>query len=428
MFYLFVIFFLYSFVFHWYPYVFPWPATDQPGAPLPILLSRDVLFLGLVFVYILQVIKNGFKVEGLAWPPLASVMVCFVLLIIVLFFGIFHTNPADFLQHNLRNLIMYFLMIPIFFHIARNSDDSLLTRMSQSFVIFGALLSLFGLYTFIAMDKSILWGGMRVYSLMGNPNTFGLFLIIPALIAWSMILGDNPRRLKIILSLALFLDIAALVLTISFQSVLSFFVAMAIMTVLIKRWRAVFALAGMAVICVIAGWIIVHYYEAFIQAFFIKLESPEATSYTGRIDQFHFVVDTLSHISNWFAGDFDVKTYMRFDSQYYNIIVNNGIFAFILYLIAPVYVMLIGLQYRGRIRTGVSSWAYSLYIAGIVFLATMLSLTANLTAFMQRYPINMYYYLLIGIVLYMIYAHGESRPSSRRHKTAQGKIPPGKSE
>ena len=399
---LFYILIYYSFVFHWYPYFFPWASPDQPSGPLLIIISRDLLFILVLMAYSFKLATVDFRIGNLTCRPVWAVFLLYFLLFIFMMAGALHTNFSEFIQHNIRNMMMYMLIIPIFFHMVNNYDENITIKISKIFVGMGALLSLFGIYTFVFIDQELLWGGIRVYSLMGNPNTFGLFLIMPSLIAISLILQETSARLKIFMGGLVAINCIALIMTISFQSIFSFILAVCLMVFLIKGRKFILSFSVILVLLVILFYFVNEYYHVFIDFIFFKLEDPTSTSYTGRIEQFHYVMDQLMEIRNWPLGVFNLKEYMSFDNQYYNIFINNGLIAVLLYLMPPLLVLFLGLKFKRIVIFDEPPWFVGLYLSCIVFLIVTLLVTANLTAFMQRYPINLYYFLFLSIILHSV--------------------------
>lgn len=399
---LFFILFGYTFVFHWYPYFFPWISPDQPSAPLLIIISRDLLFILVLAVFFYRLTATGFSLKNLNYRPVSAVFLFYFFLFIVLLFGALHTNLSEFMQHNVRNMMMYLLIIPVFFYVADSYDRAVTIKVSKIFLVMGTLLSLFGIGTLLFFDQELLWSGIRIYSLMGNPNTFGLFLIIPGLIATALIIQDVSTRLKIIMSLVIVLNSIALILTISFQSVISYIFALCLLVFLFKGRKIIAPLTVIFLFLAALFYFIYEYYYTFIDFIFFKLEDPTSTSITGRIEQLHYVIDRLKDIRNWPFGVFSLKEYMLYDSQYYNIIINNGLIALFLYLAPPFLVILLGLKYKKTVIDKEDPWLVSMYMSSIVFLIVTLMITANLTAFMQRYPINLYYFLFLAIILHSV--------------------------
>jgi len=326
------------------------------------------------------------------------VLAAYGLLAVVMLGGLLHTDVFDFVQHNVRNLLMYVLIIPMYFYV-RSLDTDLPGKLARLFVIAGVFLSAFGIMSFFFFGPERLWGGIRVYSLMGNPNTFGLFLILPSLIAWSVILQRPRRKLRLLLIAAILLNLAALVLSISFQATATFVAAMCLMAVWMQGRRAIYGVVGIALVCAVAYAVITSYYQPFVDMYVFKMEDPVSTSYTGRLDQLSYVMDRVAELKNWFVGVYEHGVYERFDSQYYNIFVNNGMFALVLYMLPPVLVVYLGVKAYRRVATSYDLWHRALFASSVVFLFATITLTANLTAFMQRFPINMYYFLLIAVVL-----------------------------
>ncbi len=418
----FFIFILYSFVFHWYPYFYEWETPDQPTAPTYILISRDILFLLTFFVFLISKSISEIKL-GYSEKTLSMLIVFdYSLLLIVMLLGAIHTSLFEFTQHNARNLMIYILIIPIYFYVCQISKTNPASILAKIFVWMGILLSVFGIITYLFMDKFYLWGGVRVFSLMGNPNTFGVFLLIPSLIVWYMLLQKSEYKKKLYLGLTLLLFTTALVLTLSFQSYISFVMALLLMAFYFRNYRAFFTALGFFTILIVILFFTEEYLDVIITTWYFKLESPISTSYTGRIEQFYYVLEEFKNVENWLAGVLSLEEYKTFDNQYYNIFINNGLFALVLYVTPPFLTTYLGFKKFKHLKGHIDIWHQSIYYSGLFFIIIVMIITANLTAFMQRFPVNMYFYLILSIILYSICIGGNKSMTNTINNLGEKKI------
>jgi hypothetical protein len=309
--------------------------------------------------------------------------------------------------------MMYSLMVPIMFLLLYYRGARLGTLVARTFFWGGVALAAFGVASYFFFDRSMLWGGLRVYSLMGNPNTFGLFLLIPGMIAWAMFLQRRGLRSRLAFVGIVAILAVALVLSMSFQALVSFVLALVAVSLMIRGVRAIWAVSGVTLICLVGYLLVAAHFQPLIDALYFKLQSPESTSYLGRVDQLYYVAGVLQHPANWLIGVPDQTSYATFDSQYWNLIINNGIFAGLLYILPPVYVGYLGWRVRHSVLSQNSHWYAALYVTAVSFLTIVTLVTANLTAFMQRFPINFYYYVLMAFVLYTVWQHTAAEPSRR---------------
>ena len=80
-----------------------------------------------------------------------------------------------------------------------------------------------------------------------------------------------------------------------------------------------------------------------------------------------------------------------------------GLIALMLYLIPPLLTCYSGYTRATLIQRSDDIWHQGMYYAGLVFIIVVMTVTAHITAFMQRFPINMYFFLILGIMLHSMY-------------------------
>jgi hypothetical protein len=126
-------------------------------------------------------------------------------------------------------------------------------------------------------------------------------------------------------------------------------------------------------------------------------------TYTVRITQLkmvlkgEFFTDTsyiganLKYISCLLLGDFDSHKYKKFDSQYYNLMANSGITGVLLFLLIFGWGVLEGIQLWLKSKV-------SLVLPFSIFILSMIIVGFFGVAYLNRFPINFFVYLSLGII------------------------------
>jgi len=401
---------LYSTVYFWFPYKFKWAASDQPSAPVYILISRDILFLVVLFFLV------AFPARSSVWNKniIREYFSIYAIFIAFSIPSVLRLNFADYLQHFLRNVSMY-LIFPPFFAVAfmrKNVSEFLVCF----FVLSGFVQALFGLSVwYLEPFQNSLWGGGRVFSLMGNPNTLGLFLAMANTILLLLFLfrrdaGERSWVLKRSIIAAFFmLNCLVLLLTLSVQAMLSQIVMISIAMTYVARGRNAFIAPAIGFIVVAALLVAATKFEEFVKLLIFRFESSDSTSVYGRIEQFEKLVlvlsDPFSWLSGWIAGD----KYLLFDGQYHNLIVNHGILVFLMYLMLLIFPVV--RSYKS-IKKLVDSRQESVFmkviaVGSVAFLISLIFVSNLTTAFAQRYPINLYVSVLLGFLIFLVVRGGK---------------------
>ncbi|MDC3416695.1 O-antigen ligase family protein [Aquibacillus salsiterrae] len=220
-------------------------------------LAGDLAILVLVIVVLYHAlkkkdIKSIFQLEIYEWAYLAF---CVVGAISALITGV---SPTAIIFQLRKFLTMYLL----FYGIKRLSWTSQdFTTIAKVIVGVGVVLSLHGFVEKLSQRNWLLpdaWVDMfvsqanadRIYGLIGNPNSMGLYMIIAIMVTFMLLRTTNDKRWYIALSLF----VGTMLLTYSRGTFLGFLIAGAVYLALSKRWIILKQLA----IATIAGLILVY--------------------------------------------------------------------------------------------------------------------------------------------------------------------------
>jgi len=320
---------------------------------------------------------------------------CLYFLIAALHF--YNRNALGILQHDIRNIIWYSPIILFLPYYIKDNND---VRRLINFIIYnGALIGIIGLISKLFNIDFILYDEGRVLSTLGNPNNLAFFLNILIFVILSRILVEKRINKKFILALGIFILCAFL--TLSLGGVLSLFVGTILVLLLTQKIRrGAYVISFM----VIFGMVILNF--GFLDGTIVKCyqvtdRNSDCTSLYGRTQQFQEIWRVLrsEDIICIALGSFKLETYKKYDSQYWNIFRNNGLLLLIYLLVIFSYVIRIGVRKaKCFIHAGDTELGGSLLGISAALLS-MLIVSFNLTAFLNRFPLNFLIYLIIGLVL-----------------------------
>ncbi len=400
----------YSTVYFWFPYKFEWIASDQPSAPVYILISRDVLFLAVLFFLI------AFPDRSSVWNKkiLREYFCIYAMFIAFSIPSVLRLDFGEYLQHFLRNVSMYLLFPPFFAVVFTRKNVA--EFLIYFFVLSGFVQALFGLLVWYSEPfQNSLWGGGRVFSLMGNPNTLGLFLamantILLLLFSFRRDVGERSWVLKRSIIAAFFvLNCLVLLLTLSVQAILSQIVMISIAMIYVARGRNTIIASGIGFIVVAAILVAATQLEEFVKLLIFRFESPDSTSVYGRIEQFEKLVLVLSDPFSWLSGWIAGEEYLLFDGQYHNLIVNHGILVFLMYLVLLIFPIVRSYRSVKKMLDNrqESVFMKALAVGSVAFLVSLIFVSNLTTAFAQRYPINLYVSVLLGFLISLVVREGK---------------------
>lgn len=397
--------------------------------PLFLMILREVVFVVfLIYVLIKFLIKKDCFVSGKYYLfVLKMCLLFYIIYLFLIFYHFFTMEIIDVIQHEIRNLIFYSLILfglPIIFTKKKDIDIfwKILLKIGLFFSVLVIIKRMFG--------WNIFWYG-RAVGWMDNPSNFGVFLALPTF--WVISVW---RKLDFKKYFYLMLLSIALILTSSVTALL--FVIFGVF-VIVNLGKFNFFER------IIISFLIFVFYlytpllvDGVYKCFEYKIGFKEAVKKECNVGL--YITDKINRISKGFykksllfdssdkritsintydarkqqyvnflslfeeeklsvsdhpSKDFETKNhkkrYKRFDSQYLNFFYNSGLLSIFLFLTFFGY----------AIFTSFFSWFkykdITFLICG-VYLLSMVTVGWLSVAFLNRYPINLWTYLCMGLV------------------------------
>lgn len=334
----------------------------------------------------------------------------------IIFLGIsvvhFSHDLEDTIHHNIRNLFIYSLIIPILPLYIKNIKD--VEQIRDLIIKLGVIVGIIGIITYI-LGESYLWGG-RVLGTMFNPNTLGVFLnlVIAFLISKSLYNGVNKLTF---LSNFIILCIAIL-LTGSFQNYLMLFFILFYFFIsnkglnrkiktYIKYNKKIFG--WIFFIFIVGGSVIIFTWEPVIhmieERFTNNLISGVGTGISGRVLNYVNLLNFFerANILEILIGDLQTDRYLKYDSQYLQILRNAGLFGLILMIAIFINIIILAQKTKKYFISVGYINAASICEGIIIFILAYLLIGFNLTAYLYRFPVNFFTFLICAVVLMLAY-------------------------
>lgn len=378
------------------------------NTPLAWAISRDLIWLLFLFITVLIHYKQKNTTEKEtyeAWEGYRRFCVYLILAYVsyalISLSHLTHKNYIDILHHDFRNIMMY--MPIIFFMPVWITSSADIKKYVNTFLFLGGIVSIFGIISKALPYPFLTWDG-RTVSTLSDPNNLAFLLNLMIFILVSKISLSTTYSKKSLLGLLVFL--IALSLTDSLTIFASFFLGILLIMVILRR-RLVFNLSIiLLMLFLIFSSHIGNLFPSTKENRAVKLlknKGEDLPSIRIRIGQnkefFNFL--SVAPFYDKMLGDRALTEYKTHDSQYLNIIRNNGILTFI--LLFTLFFSLIPISYAkyklflvsGDIHSG------SLCIAFSAFMITTLFVSFNSTAFLNRFPLSFIFYFFSGLIVFM---------------------------
>ena len=379
---------------------FGWDSSLKYFTPKILIMFRDFIWvIFIIFTIIIFIVKNS-KIPFFDNYKITYTLLSIFALINIL--HIIHIPVMNILQHNYRNILMYSLIIPIS-SLFINKQNHLLTI--QSIIIYSSLaIALIGIITYL-MGPQYVWSG-RILSTLFNPNTLGLFLNLSICFLYNKIFYFN-KIFQIKYFFILLIVVSALLLTGSFQNYLFFFFINAYLifqTFRYKNLKIKKSYIAILLFFVLSMVTVVfqnqNYFSGIFERFRNTFIYQTGTSISGRVLNYINIYEYIqtSDLLNLLFGDFSINRYHKYDSQYLNLLHNNGFIGLIIFFTLFFWISTKTKKvaknwfYLNNIAIGAFYISIRIYLIGILFIAF------NLTAYLNRFPINFILYLLVGLV------------------------------
>ncbi|MFC2075720.1 hypothetical protein ACFLT7_01430 [candidate division KSB1 bacterium] len=397
---------------HLYVFFFEWGTWYEPLAPVYVTVIRDIVWIIFILISVVIYFTNrefySFRDRYDPYNRLFKYVFFGLayLYVIVVFVHLTHKSYFDILQHELRNTLMYSLIILLYPIWIRNNED--LSKLIRIILYSGVAAALFGIATGLFMPD-LTWRG-RVISTLENPNTLGFFMNMIMFITLSLLLSGVLSK-KWWIAFALFLF--CLVMTFSFQNYIACVLGLVMVFVIKRKWKSLIDIPS--VLLFIAAVVMVYISSGYADTLFIRLRHllPVAGFQQGaafsRIEQFTqflgFIAD--SSVVSLLFGDFSLVRYARYDSQYYNFFINNGFLVPSMIFVYFAFIALLGYIKYVRLAKKRDRTNAAIVLGSGLTLMVALVVQFFFTAFLNRFPLNFFFYLNMAIIIYMKTDTGE---------------------
>jgi hypothetical protein len=413
----------FSFLFLGISYLYGGGQRFREMTPWYVLILRDVVWV--FFLLTLLVSMRTADYFQRLWKTGYGhfIKVCFWAggaYVVIVLTHVLHKDITEVLQHDLRNILLYSLILPILPFIVKRKEG--LSDLRNLMLYIGLALSLFGIASRMLMPDLLTWNG-RITAMMGDPNNFGVFIAFCSLLivaSWNEMGRRKSILLFIVYSLALVLANSATAILMLLSGLL------VLLMVRGKPVRAglilvavIYLLTFLSLVVKVAenpkvplGDLVQTTYDVdrylvdklenlsrgvFSNVFLLGLEfpSPEAVrSLTHRLKQTPLTVMRGDAVDLLF-GNYGTKKYVLHENQYYNFIANAGLISCFLFLGLFIWVFVQAIRTYLAHRDHVMA-PFILAIAA--FIAALVFVGFNSLALLNRYPLNFLMYLLVGTV------------------------------
>jgi O-antigen ligase len=386
-------------------------------APTIFPVLKDLVWISFAFISLLFIIMANVKASkrypiSKSYKSRASlILIFFYLYFVIAMTHFFHKNPVDVLQHDIRNIIWYspiIFFLPYYIH---DNDD---IRKIFKFLIFnGAIIGVFGVLTKLLNLEFLLHGEYRVLSTMGNPNNLAFFLNILIFTTLSRLLLE--KKVNKVLMLLLLLFIVCVLFTVSLTNILALLLGTALIFLLTHKLKRG---VGIVLFISVLGFVLFNF--GFLGEIVLKYndvfdKTSTSSSYYCRIQQVQEIGEFLKNenFGSIAFGDFSLERYRRYDNQYWNILRNDGLILLICFLLIFISIIRMGLRKAGTLAKRREYELSAVLMGTSVSLLTILIVSFNGTAFLNRFPLNFLLYLLIGLTVLIktdfLYSVGDQR-------------------
>lgn len=405
-------------VFYWaHIFFYQWPESYKDNVPIWVLIGRDVIWLLICLIAFIKLAtvltKNGHKFFHHWKKYYKHILICFapvyLLYLAVAFSHLGHKNLLDVFQFDVRNIMMYvsvLFLLPLW--VRRDAD---IKRFTGLILKLGILVSVFGISSAV-FYKPWLWPDGRIISTLGNPNNLGLFLnlclflSVPELI----LCGSRSNGGGVACSLYFLCLLFTGSFTMIFMSVLGILI---IIVLAIKKHKLRYSdLSTLAILAFLA--FVVLYTSGYSKVLSERFEArflgqtlqeissnPIQTSISGRITQIKDVCNFLGRgsIMSFLFGDYSLQRYLLYDPFYCTMIRNNGIIVCIAIPVAFFLTALVGFKKYVIFYKQKNFDMAAIMLGGAMFILLSLIIAFNGSVFLNRFPINFFFYLILGLML-----------------------------
>lgn len=408
-------------------------AKYQLTAPWYLFVIRDAIYIALLAFFIYKF--RFFSIRKTMGPAYSKFIKWFSILIsiylVIVLTHLFHRDPKGIMQHDMRNIALYSFFLPFLPVIFERSED--LELLIKNVLYGGIVMSVLGLITFYIEPFRGTWEG-RAFATMNTPNILAAFLALCMFIVVGRWERLGHRKSLSFLSVYLISFVMTNSLTVFFlinfglfflfifkfglwRGVLCSCFAFFMMVFLSISLKVAdnfdhYGIKGSILECDSPSRYLVDKLDNITSGKFrsvvlpgtnVKKEYELIRGYAMRRSQLialatgEIFADTsykganLKYISCLLFGDFSSHRYKKFDSQYANLMANSGIIGVLIFLFI----------FGWGTWEGIWLWfksKVSLALPFSIFILSMVIVGFNGIAFLNRFPINFFLYLSLGII------------------------------
>lgn len=389
-------------------------------------ISRDFVYIFLLTF----LLKKTFFHKSFSIPTEYSrfIKTFFILMGVYLILVLIHlTNksPLEIAHHEVRNIILYSLFLPFLPILLTNNRD--IFCLVKTLLAIGVLEALFGVITYFLPFKQMTLNG-RVMGTLGDPNNYAVFLTLCMLLTAA--LWDKFKTLKAVLLFAVYLP--AFIFANSITGLVTLICGLFIVFLFKKGFLKALLLSVVFLYLITSfSWInkqvtqrryspseytdrylifkinvVTH--GKFQDIFYLglgeesldrelqALESVKSSAWRTikkRVEMYTSLLDypAKKSIGKLLLGDFTAEQYKKTDSQYINFLENTGIASALIFIL-----IFVNGAYQGLKTYKKHDSAITLALAA--FIISMVSVAFLGAAFLNRFPINFFLYLSLGII------------------------------
>jgi len=389
-------------------------------------ISRDFVYIFLLTF----LLKKTFFHKSFSIPTEYSrfIKTFFILMgayLILVLIHLINKSPLEIAHHEVRNIILYSLFLPFLPILLTNNRD--IFCLAKILLAIGVLEALFGIITYFLPFKQMTLNG-RVMGTLGDPNNYAIFLTLCMLLTAA--LWDKFKTLKSFLLFAVYLP--AFIFANSITGLVTLICGLFMVFLFKKGFLKALLLSAILLYLITSfSWINKQFtqqrynlfeysdrylifkinvvtYGKFQDIFYLGLgkksldrelrafESFKSAAWRTikiRGEMYTSLLDYLEKksIGKLLLGDFTAEQYKKTDSQYINFLENTGIASALIFIL-----IFVNGAYQGLKSYKRHGSATTLALAA--FIISMISVAFLGAAFLNRFPINFFLYLSLGII------------------------------
>jgi len=430
--YVFIGFFWFSLFNYVTSFFFNGNAAYQRIAPWYLFIVRDIIYIALLAFLVYEInlssIKRTIGPAYLKFMKWYSILICIYLVVVLA--HLFHRDLKGVMQHDIRNIAGYSFFLPFLPVIFKKSED--IELLIKNILYGGVVMSVLGLITFYIEPFRRTWGG-RAFATMNTPNILAAFLALCMFIVmgrWEK-LGHKKSLL--------FLSVYLISFVMSNSVTVFLIVNFGLFFLLIFKfgfWRGIlfsgltcfimiflsmslkvadnfsYGIKNSILQCYSTDRYLIDKVDSITRGNLYALILPGKNTWDRRepirgyrIRRSQLIAFAkgeifaatfskglnLKYISCLLFGDFSSDKYKKFDSQYYNLMANSGIVGMLIFLFL----------FGWGVWEGIKSWLNGggdLALPFSIFVLSMIAVGFYGIAFLNRFPINFFLYLSLGII------------------------------